>query len=1494
MKPSSRLIIKSLPKTMDDRHLRLFFESKGIVVTDCHVLTTKAGVSRMFAFLGVKNEDIAADIVKKFNGTFIGSSKVVIEYAAPKESEEIGRAWSRHTLGSSAHSRSHPEIEEAQQAAAKAQKKPVETSQKVTDKKLEEFLGVMSKRKGDRVWANEEVANKEESQQRDNKRAAEIGQKKARGEVLLSANDFKEKSKAFSDSEEEDINFSDDDDDANMDLVLNADDDMPSNVTRKVKESAEEEDPMAWLKKKSQPSAAIPSDDEDEKEESEEEDEQHPSDESIKQNEKNNETAISQDVLAGETGRLKLSNLPYSCEDESEVESFFRKSFGPVEYVHIVKHEVSKKSRGFAFIQFLFPEHAVVALSTAASKSGIIFQGRRLLVEAAEEKLSPAEMAAKAAGVSSVKTVGGLPLKEKQAATSSYKKQLEEKMKQRAGNVRTWNLLYVSANGVADAIAAQMGVSKSDLLDLDSEGLAVRIALGEASLLRDTKEWLASEGIRVDAFERVGGNLKTSELSEGEKKKGRSKNVMILKHLPPKVTDEDLKSLLAPCGAYQRLCVSPSRTLAIVQFAEENRAATAFQRLAFRKFLGVPLLVEWAPIDVFTTPVAATQPNAQAAAAAVESGKSTANKLEEEEEEEEENEKEENANGQGKGEGTDPEDKEKQTEDGKQTETDDIMIGDVSSVSLAEQKEQGEKPESAAEQETKKDELEKDGNNSNEENSEKKTKKKKPVEPIDLPETLIKKADFCTRLDSYGRNMLHALIDYTVTTTFAASRHYEEGLEELGEYEEVSRRLQSFHESRNSYAHANRYNDLSFKLSFNNRSEEEDSEEYQETFRSILQLFIVLAVNDRLKLLVEQDRFGMTPLMHAALLNHSIWIEALTFLVERGDSMLSLNQKTFLFSEVFMCRLGQTLPKRTSSSSDRKNRKNSSDQTQIEEDVHIGKREIEEVKLEVDTLTELPGASLLQLACTALAWSTATRIAQMIYAINSQVNYTSLASSHRQSAKVEEQLDQLRIASSSQILSLPKNGVNVPLGFVVSTLPVWVIKILSSYHILRIRKTDMTECTLKFLLKFLVRPQDTKAFQECIIENGPYRSYVEKEKKIGVFKRLISVFSASQKENMGEALININAIARDFNNQFMAALTAPMSMTDGQSMSYRGSGVGMKLNMLLKNKHYTNELEYHNIKVDELRKKEELENRRGVSVLGRNAQQENSVIASLVGSQLHLERMVHGQSRVSSLRDGSSRASSICQRSRIGGFKRKLDRMLDEDEMCQHDEMQVKVLSCLKEASAHHPLSSIVMNDGFVSRRQKSLNKKRRTEILNEKERASRTTNDQDEDDDDDILADVEDYDKVQMKTLSAKQQPQSSIENRTVAQQEQQTLDPQSKNMSVKAEPQQDDALCKKELSTTAMSEQNASNAADVVMDDTATVNPSELSVEPSSNANENKKATLMMSRTFRETSAFKRLEEKKKNKQDPSSAQTASNPLLKILNRTHSNPAVSIVLRS
>jgi hypothetical protein len=58
--------------------------------------------------------------------------------------------------------------------------------------------------------------------------------------------------------------------------------------------------------------------------------------------------------------------------------------------------------------------------------------------------------------------------------------------------------------------------------------LAVKVALGEASVLAETKRWLAKEGIRATAFEAQGAELEQGTLTEEK----RSTDTLVVKHLP--------------------------------------------------------------------------------------------------------------------------------------------------------------------------------------------------------------------------------------------------------------------------------------------------------------------------------------------------------------------------------------------------------------------------------------------------------------------------------------------------------------------------------------------------------------------------------------------------------------------------------------------------------------------------------------------------------------------------------------------------------------------------------------------------------------------------------------------------------------------------------------------------------------------------------------------------------------------------------------------------
>lgn len=70
-----------MPKYYTDEKLKEFFGKKGIV-TDSKIM--KQGTkSRRFGFVGFKSEEEAIEAKKYFNGTYIDTCKVEVEYAKP-------------------------------------------------------------------------------------------------------------------------------------------------------------------------------------------------------------------------------------------------------------------------------------------------------------------------------------------------------------------------------------------------------------------------------------------------------------------------------------------------------------------------------------------------------------------------------------------------------------------------------------------------------------------------------------------------------------------------------------------------------------------------------------------------------------------------------------------------------------------------------------------------------------------------------------------------------------------------------------------------------------------------------------------------------------------------------------------------------------------------------------------------------------------------------------------------------------------------------------------------------------------------------------------------------------------------------------------------------------------------------------------------------------------------------------------------------------------
>ena len=67
-------------------------------------------------------------------------------------------------------------------------------------------------------------------------------------------------------------------------------------------------------------------------------------------------------------------------------------------------------------------------------------------------------------------------------------------------NTSSWNSMYVNNTTVMDVITHKLGVKTSDILDVETGNMAVRVALAETEVLEDTKKWLEGENVRLDVL----------------------------------------------------------------------------------------------------------------------------------------------------------------------------------------------------------------------------------------------------------------------------------------------------------------------------------------------------------------------------------------------------------------------------------------------------------------------------------------------------------------------------------------------------------------------------------------------------------------------------------------------------------------------------------------------------------------------------------------------------------------------------------------------------------------------------------------------------------------------------------------------------------------------------------------------------------------------------------------------------------------------------------
>lgn len=265
-----------------------------------------------------------------------------------------------------------------------------------------------------------------------------------------------------------------------------------------------------------------------------------------------------------DSGRLLVRNLSYTCS-EADLEEQFQK-YGELTEVHLVKE------RALAFVEFMFPKDAAKAYEEL---NGTMFQDRKFHIIPAKPKPVSARRPDEDFG------------NPQQGPTSSYKKDKLVKQKELSLKGSNWNILFLGQNAVADAVADVRQMDKSSLLTKQTrkEPIAVRMALGDARLVEQTRDFLISNGIELDSFDNP--------------QAPRSRTVIIAKNLPACFENSELSDLFEKFGRVCRVLVPPSGLTAIVEMEDKVGAKRAFEKLYETKFKDTILYLEWAPINVF-------------------------------------------------------------------------------------------------------------------------------------------------------------------------------------------------------------------------------------------------------------------------------------------------------------------------------------------------------------------------------------------------------------------------------------------------------------------------------------------------------------------------------------------------------------------------------------------------------------------------------------------------------------------------------------------------------------------------------------------------------------------------------------------------------------------------------------------------------------------------------------------------------------------------------
>jgi multiple RNA-binding domain-containing protein 1 len=617
--------------------------------TDAKIMKLKSGVSRKFGFIGFSTPEAAERARKYMNQSYLDTSKISVELAVQKGSEELERPWSKHSKGSS----KNPETAQEKQDETDALKKDKEVKKKTAktkavsdrlppelmglseaeiaklskDPKFKEFMDLMGKKGAKKFWENDlmdiaPIATKNADDSDEDEEAfanpsMDTLSRKVKGDGSAS-----EGGEEGSDEEEE------------VDDAYTA--------IKKEKEKALKVSDKDYITARQTDN--FDSSDEEGGEDDDDEGESNTNaamtlmgvdgdEESGDDNDSDSDNVVPIKKVSGKMSAAKIAAAKVVMEDkeetkEGEEEDEDNEGDSDSEEEEKVEEDTeTKKMReeadtigatGRLFLRNLsysittddlrgyfghFGDLSEVTIPLDSSKrpkgfAYIAFTHPGCAVKAFKAQDNTVFLGrllhilpAKANPRDNTELdLDNMDDDTKDALT--YKKKKELKLKKAAEQADTWNTLFIRSDTVVESIAGKYAVKKSDVLDRDAASMAVRVSLAETRLLKETKDFLIEQNVSMAAFQ--------GKKSESK----RSETVILVKNIPFETETDDLRRLFGKFGNLQRVVVPPAKTMALVEFVDKAESSKAFRALAYKKFKHVPLYLEWAPADCMM-PIAA-------------------------------------------------------------------------------------------------------------------------------------------------------------------------------------------------------------------------------------------------------------------------------------------------------------------------------------------------------------------------------------------------------------------------------------------------------------------------------------------------------------------------------------------------------------------------------------------------------------------------------------------------------------------------------------------------------------------------------------------------------------------------------------------------------------------------------------------------------------------------------------------------------------------------